>query len=424
MIRFKIIFIEIIQRNQSFWFCVSEVTRQKMAGRKKRTLVSSSMSELNKSDKTIKSGSVEKASQRIREKKEQMLCIKNKISKTIKIILDDVHSEQNKQSDGENFSEGSSVVNADETAKNKNNEQDENVDEISSENFNDLPSDDTAVDRKNENENIEDLPLNDSDTEETDEDNANLNKKIRGKGHIWIYEAVFGTQEEIDLFVETEYCWKFLKNVSTKKDGVKKMYRCKKRENQCEAQIYTIQDEEGHKLFRKNAEHTHENVEVKSTKVSEKIKQEIIRLRALKYFPKTILYMLLQNPEMQPVPTQNQINYIIKKCDKEKNGNPTITLLELRDFLESMSQIPDDEDESFVLRYELPDLENEDEDNNWFRFILTTKRLIEFAAKTIFFHADGTYKITYHGFPILVIGTSDKQNHFHLIGKQSIVKIV
>lgn len=47
---------------------------------------------------------------------------------------------------------------------------------------------------------------------------------------------------------------------------------------------------------------------------------------------------------------------------------------------------------------------------------MTTKRLLRFAILADNFHADGTYKITVQGFPLLVFGCTDMERHFHPVG--------
>ena len=53
-----------------------------------------------------------------------------------------------------------------------------------------------------------------------------------------------------------------------------------------------------------------------------------------------------------------------------------------------------------------------------FRYFLTTRRLIQFSmnADTVI-HTDGTYKLVWEGFPVLIVGTSDADRHFHPFGK-------
>lgn len=54
----------------------------------------------------------------------------------------------------------------------------------------------------------------------------------------------------------------------------------------------------------------------------------------------------------------------------------------------------------------------------WVRFMVTTKRLLQNAAKSQIIHADATYKMIVQKYPVLVFGTSDLDNeqHFHLYG--------
>jgi hypothetical protein len=62
-----------------------------------------------------------------------------------------------------------------------------------------------------------------------------------------------------------------------------------------------------------------------------------------------------------------------------------------------------------------------DEDTSDVLFVLTSKRLlyvlVEQAGGRLvsFFHVDGTYSLTSHGFPVLVVGTVDSLQHFKLV---------
>ena len=48
-----------------------------------------------------------------------------------------------------------------------------------------------------------------------------------------------------------------------------------------------------------------------------------------------------------------------------------------------------------------------------FRIAITTKYLLSLALKTGHICADTTYKLIWQGFPVLVVGTTDLQRHFH-----------
>lgn len=54
--------------------------------------------------------------------------------------------------------------------------------------------------------------------------------------------------------------------------------------------------------------------------------------------------------------------------------------------------------------------------DKFFRLFYSTKRLLQHAQNGKSFHTDGTYKIVIQGFPLIVFGISDLENHFHLTG--------
>lgn len=256
------------------------------------------------------------------------------------------------------------------------------------------------------------------DENENQEENKETEEDKKKVDEVWVYECAFATDEEMDLFIETEFCWSLHKNVCNKY-GLRKVYRCnkvKKRGKQYAAQIYVIRDGNELKLFRKSSAHDHNEIQPNNKKVSKVIEDEIIRLYKLRNTPKTILYILLQDPEIKKVPTVAQIKYITSKYRQDNFGDTTITLLDLKNFLENNSVVPEHEDEAFVIKYETSDVT--DEENQWFRFLVGTKRLLQMASVSKHIHVDGTYKINYHDYPVLVIGTSDKKKQFHLLGKR------
>ena len=58
----------------------------------------------------------------------------------------------------------------------------------------------------------------------------------------------------------------------------------------------------------------------------------------------------------------------------------------------------------------------DDQESSMFRIFISTKRLLRMAVNAEKLHADATYKLVWQGFPILIIGTSDYDRHFHIIG--------
>lgn len=89
-------------------------------------------------------------------------------------------------------------------------------------------------------------------------------------------------------------------------------------------------------------------------------------------------------------------------------------MTELVQFVEANKQIPDDMDSAFVVDFDRsPSTEKM---NKWFRFFVTTKRLLQNSVDAECIHADGTYRVMMEQYPLIVIGTTDRAQSFHLIG--------
>lgn len=123
-------------------------------------------------------------------------------------------------------------------------------------------------------------------------------------------------------------------------------------------------------------------------------------------------------------PTSNQIKHQCQVLRKEFIGSGEISLGALEDFLKTNSLIPDDEDEPFVIGFDVrygaqsadSSCENESQlDDSGFWFQVATKRTIRLAYKRPLICADGTYKLLWQGFAGLLFGTVDSQNQFHSI---------
>ena len=61
-----------------------------------------------------------------------------------------------------------------------------------------------------------------------------------------------------------------------------------------------------------------------------------------------------------------------------------------------------------------------DEEN--FRIVVTTKRLLRLATEARVLQADTTYKLNWHGFPVLIVGFSDANRVFHPIAMATTTK--
>lgn len=73
------------------------------------------------------------------------------------------------------------------------------------------------------------------------------------------------------------------------------------------------------------------------------------------------------------------------------------------------------DDQQFVTNHFVY-VNEEDNDKSYFRFFVSTKRLLQNAIGVKKFHTDGTYKLVWQGFPILLLGTTDIDRKFHPFG--------
>lgn len=228
----------------------------------------------------------------------------------------------------------------------------------------------------------------------------------------------FANRDEFDDFLKTENVWSKTNTVNTL-HGIKTMFRCnkaKRRGKQCSASIYTIHDSEPNDqtitVFRKNHDHDHENVQNRSNHLSAEAKQKIIELYERKLPPKSILFDLHRDERHTQV-TINQVYGCISAYKDKKYGKTNQTMAELQQFATEKMPIPDDEHEAFVLGFERYD---ENDVEVWFRFCCSTKRLLQTAAVAKNWHVDTTYKMVIQGFPVSVLGCTDMDRRFHLLG--------
>lgn len=76
------------------------------------------------------------------------------------------------------------------------------------------------------------------------------------------------------------------------------------------------------------------------------------------------------------------------------------------------SAIPENDDQAFVVRYEhfVPT-----DEEKFIRLFISTKSLLRMSSDADCIHADATCKLKNQGYPVLVVGTTDKARAFHLL---------
>jgi hypothetical protein len=252
----------------------------------------------------------------------------------------------------------------------------------------------------------------------------------------WYSDRIFKNKEEVLKFVESENNWSYHYTNKTT-EGNKRYYRCNKvkaRGNQCDAKIHLLFDSTSDDvvLFRTHTAHTHQNLPTTSYgKLSTELKEEIKNLVDLKTKPKAIM-LVLQDKYKKKVITKSKLKNFIAQYKKEKYGPTVISLGELEQWSIDSSAIPDQEDEAFVVNHKIvyeddydeemdeedeeTESDDEDTDENSFYIFISTKRLLKLASNSTKIHADATYKLIWQGFPVLIVGTTDLDRHFHPFG--------
>lgn len=264
---------------------------------------------------------------------------------------------------------------------------------------------------------------------ENDEDVSSTTERVEGseikepktrKTFGWSTVARFQTYTEAHNSILAEH----FKKHGTKKgsDGSKINYRCgkikQKSKVQCEAKRRIVQSVSTADFVveSNNATHTCESIDAshQAKSVSEEMKQMIINCAANRMTPKYIIThinTLRENHGLfldEETPNIPSIYYILKANKSEKT--PKIQYLgQLVEWCESNMEVPSDMDQPFVIGFEHSD---EGEELH-FKVVVTTKRLLEHCAGITHLCVDGTYKLNWHEWPFMVIGTVDKDKRLH-----------
>lgn len=240
-------------------------------------------------------------------------------------------------------------------------------------------------------------------------------KKRRGANKNWLFVSKFPNAEKAEDVLRAENTWSISLTHMTEA-GKKRFYRCNKVKRsgpQCAAQVYLLFEASSDAvlLYRVDSSHNHDSIDNRSDYgISNEVKSEINKLFDLHMKPKAILNSL-RRVEGIKVPTIKQLNNYLSDRRRIKYGSSTISLGELERWILDHSNIPENIHEVFVISYYI--FEGEPPT---FRFVLSTKHLLQLAAysaKNI--HADATYKLIWQGFPVLIVGTTDKERKFHPI---------
>lgn len=113
------------------------------------------------------------------------------------------------------------------------------------------------------------------------------------------------------------------------------------------------------------------------------------------------------------VPTTSKIRNRIATEKKALYGGSTVTLDDFLKFAKAKTAVPEDEHEAFVLHYSGTAVG----EKTTVRIFITSKHLLQNA--TILddhISIDGTYKLVFQRYPLVVVGSTDNNKRFHFFG--------
>lgn len=256
-----------------------------------------------------------------------------------------------------------------------------------------------------------------SDTDDIDE--TEMEKKPQDKR--WMLEKTFQTKEMMDEFLSKESWWAYRSSNSCN-EGRKVLYRCNRvkraSKQKCEAGIYIIHSEATatYLLYRKNALHTHRKSPDYTRKVTDRVQKMIIEQYKNGRRPKKISYVILDDPEIptKEKPSYKQIIRVINNFKNSGSGVAPITMRQLTEFVKQHLKVPTGEDDAFIVQFERSPKQRKE--NKFFRFFITTKRLLRNAANAKISQLDATHNVTTEKLPLIAAGVTDCNSKFHFAG--------
>eukprot|EP01024_Parvocaulis_polyphysoides_P009218 TRINITY_DN12837_c0_g1_i2.p1 TRINITY_DN12837_c0_g1~~TRINITY_DN12837_c0_g1_i2.p1 ORF type:complete len:610 (+),score=28.52 TRINITY_DN12837_c0_g1_i2:103-1932(+) len=233
--------------------------------------------------------------------------------------------------------------------------------------------------------------------------------QARGKGLIWLPISL--EEKSVGDWLEEQGS---LSISSTKYtiEGKKVYYRCKSKG--CPYQVCVLHPADGtcEKLSEVDVDHLHQENNQQTRGIPQHTKNIITNLVEDGVSkPKQIL-AALQQRNVESVST-SQLKNFLSSYKRRKNGPTTLSLAGVEEWCQTNQEIPTDMDQPFCVLYET---NYQGENDSFFRLFVSTVRLLMLVCESRNVHIDATYKLNWNGFPVFVIGISDKNRIFHPIG--------
>lgn len=197
-------------------------------------------------------------------------------------------------------------------------------------------------------------------------------------------------------------------------------YRCKavirRAKRQCDSKVKLCmaKDSLDVLMYTSIAAHNHHELELRSIGIPAATKVVIIDLLDKKVTKEKIRDYLNENDHLYQ--NETQLSNFLAEERKRRAGPQIISLSDFDGWCKSHTGIPENDNDSFVLNHEVIYKNEGLGTAPQFRVFITTKKLLNNARNTNFICADATYKIVWEGYPALVLGTTNINRQFALIG--------
>ena len=166
-------------------------------------------------------------------------------------------------------------------------------------------------------------------------------------------------------------------------------------------------------LFKTDAEHQHDGIS-NSRGLNSDLKEFIEnKFRDGIEKPNAIL-ALIKKANLEE-PPKSKIIHHLRTLREEKYGKSSITDVEIKKWAEIKKIIPIEEDTPFVINYKV-NCDSLNENDQKLKILISSKRLLNNLNVYQMVQIDATYKLIWQGYPVFVIGITDKNQVFHLFG--------
>ncbi|KAH7708369.1 hypothetical protein AAVH_24386 [Aphelenchoides avenae] len=240
---------------------------------------------------------------------------------------------------------------------------------------------------------------------ESDEEAPLVVKKNRGSGLKYTLIKSFAKKDDFEQWWKDEKVkWNFEKNYSNKHEeidrwkchySVMKGYSC----NACVKVLFPNTDDSV-KVYRSDNEHTHELAQP-AHGLPKELEGRILQMTKQGLTPKRI-HVQFTEEKVDPLPALEKIQWFVSR--QRKSNSEPVTDNQLREYCELHSQEPADENQAFVLAYDIASTSS-------FYIVWTTKKLLQRQLESKQLQADATSSVNWHNWPLLVLGLSDLNRH-------------